>query len=92
MATSRQETTYRQDSDPPFDDVRDGAAVNHEPLGHLESHGLDPIPPDVVYCFVDLEVVVPRERYERDVSDVGRYLPVLNPQSDPQSSTRDSTT
>jgi hypothetical protein len=81
---------YRQDSDPPLDDIRDGTTVDHEPLRHLKSDGLDPIPPDVVYCFVDLKVVVPRERYERDVSrDVDRQSSLVNPQSsilNPQSS------
>jgi hypothetical protein len=81
---------YRQDSDPPLDDIRDGTTVDHEPLRHLKSDGLEPIPPDVVYCFVDLKVVVPRERYERDVSrDVDRQSSLVNPQSsilNPQSS------
>lgn len=38
----------------PLDDVPDRAAVQHEALGHLQGHGFDSVPPDMMDRLVHL--------------------------------------
>jgi len=42
----------------PLDDISNGTAIDHQPLGHLQRNGLDAVPPYMVYRLINLKVVI----------------------------------